>query len=81
VRKKAIIDYIGGYRVPALRASRLINTIVATPLRAWLLHSGPSGLSQVTSLTRTVSNFVNTSLIFRIVDGYLSPSPSMPLAA
>jgi hypothetical protein len=40
-----MIDYITGYRVPALQASRLIKTIATTPLRAWLFHIGPSGLS------------------------------------
>jgi hypothetical protein len=33
-----------GIEVPALRGSRLIKRIAATPLRVWLLHVGPSGL-------------------------------------
>jgi hypothetical protein len=37
-------DEIARNRVPALRASRLIQAIATTPLRAWLLHIGPSGL-------------------------------------
>ena len=39
-----MIDDIARHRVPALWASRLIKPIAATPLRAWLLHVGPSGL-------------------------------------
>jgi len=39
-----MIDDIARHRVPALWASRLIKTIAATPVRAWLLHVGPSGL-------------------------------------
>jgi len=38
-------DDIAWDEVPALRASRLIKAIATTPLRAWLLHAGPSGLS------------------------------------
>ena len=39
-----MIDNIAGRKVPALQASRLIKTIATTPLRAWLLNAGPSGL-------------------------------------
>ena len=54
MRHKAMIDDIGWAKVPALRASRFIKTIATTPLRAWLLNVGPSGLSwQQTKVSAT----------------------------
>jgi hypothetical protein len=40
-----MIDDIAWHEVAALRTSRLIEMIATTPLRAWLLDAGPSGLS------------------------------------
>ena len=56
MRHKTVIDNIMRPKVPALRASRLIKTIATTPLRAWLLNLGPSGLSTGTTLCTTISN-------------------------
>jgi hypothetical protein len=53
-----MIADIAWHKVPALRASRLIKTIATTPLRAWLLHVGPSGLRSFATIANPpASNF------------------------